>query len=1121
MLGPLEVLRDGVPLEVGARKHRALLALLLLRANRVASADWLIEELWAGRPPPGAAKTLRSYVSRLRATIGDEVVRSRPPGYVLEIEPDQIDAHRFERALDEGRAARARGEPAQAAASLRAALASWYGVALADLADEPIASIEAARLEELRLVALEERIGADLDCGRHQELIAELEALVAEQPLRERLWGLLMTALYRSGRQADALDAYQRARGLLAERLGLDASEELRTLEQQILRQEVEPAPLPPIPTLPSGTVTLLFTDIEGSTRLLRELGARYPEVLAEHRRVLRAAFARHGGLEVDSQGDGFFVVFAGANEAVAAAADAQEALAGGPVLVRIGIHSGEPQPTEEGYVGLDVHRAARIAGAGHGGQVLLSQATRDLLDPSLSVRDLGERGLRDLAEWPRLYQLGTEDFPPLRAPRRLSLPQQLTSFVGREHELEELTHLLPDTPLLTLTGVGGCGKTRLALEAASSVLAKFPDGVLFVELAGLTRPELVPDAVAALLPAVHERSERPVVDVLVDHLRPRSLLLLLDNCEHLLEACSELAERLLDACPHVRILATSRVQLGLPGELVYRVPPLSLETAGDEEDDPAASEAVRLFLERAAAVGWEAEQSDETVATVASICRELDGLPLAVELAAARTQVLTVEEIAARLDDRFRFLRYWRRNPEPRHETLGATMAWSYELLTEDEKALLCGLSVFAGGFTLEAAAAVCLDGDTDATLELVTTLVESSLVLPDAIGGKSRYRMLETVRQYTVERLAETAEEDELRGRHAAYFTGDLQDAARFWPPDLWGTELFLRTNREIENMRAALDWAHRARSPLELPLAVVYQRADAVFPTEGRACLDRALANPSPQAPLVRARALAAAGGLARMQGDLSSAGSYLGESLDLYRANHDREGEMVVLSRLEEVAIEGGEELDTAIYGAEELARLMADPVMVSAALTRRAIGALGEGDRRAARQLLEQSLTLLHGVRNDAKGLAEPSSAYREGDARTLLALLEILDGDPDKAFTEAVAGLRAFSQVSEDYGGKWDSIDVLAAALARTGGLATGVRLYAAVNRYREMRGEKIPWALRTVREQTHSQLEQALAEPEFAAEAEEGRRMTLSEATTAALRAARSVPSQVDPDAD
>jgi predicted ATPase/DNA-binding SARP family transcriptional activator len=726
ILGPLEVLRDGVALEVGPRRHRALLALLLLSANRVVSADRLIEELWAGRPPEGARKTLQSYVSRLRAVIGDDIVRSRARGYLLEIDPDQLDARHFERLLDEGRKAGARGDAAEAAARLGEGLALWHGDALADLADEPFAGVEARRLEELRLVAIEERIEADLDCGRHHELVAELEALLDEQPLRERLWGQLMTALYRSGRQADALAAYQRARGLLADRLGLETGEELRVLEQKILRQELEPA--------------------------------RSPTV--------------------------------------------------------------------------ELHRT--------------------------------------------------------------NLPVQLTSFVGREGELEELMRLLPEAPLVTLTGVGGCGKTRLALEAARSALPRFRDAAHLVELAGLTRPEFVPAAVAAAVGA-QQRSEHAVLELLADRLRSQALLLVLDNCEHLLDACADLAVQLLSVCPQLRILATSREPLALDGELVYRVPPLSLAEPGEAPPDVAASAAVRLFVERAAAVGWEPDRSPETLATVASICRELDGLPLALELAAARTPVLTVEEIAARLDDRFRFLRYPRRTPEPRHETLGTTMAWSYDLLSEDERAFLRRLSVFAGGFTLEAAAAVCLDEDLDASLELLTRLIEGSLVLAEARDGTTRYRMLETVRHYAAERLAEGGDADEARSRHAAYFLALAEQLGSWELNDRAGGNSWPAAFEEGDNLRTALGWyvdRGVAESSLRFVCFLTWFWVSTDRIAEGRSWCERARALQGDTDAKSRAQALYAAGTLSRLAGDVARTGEFLDQSLHLFERLGDK-------------------------------------------------------------------------------------------------------------------------------------------------------------------------------------------------------------------------------------
>jgi predicted ATPase/DNA-binding SARP family transcriptional activator len=1049
------VLHDGVQLEITARRHRGLLALLLLSANQVVSAERLIEELWAGRPPAGAVKTLRSYVSRLRAAVGEEVVRSRAPGYVVEIDPEQLDAGRFERLLEEGRRARARGDAVEAAACLREGLALWRGGALAEFAGEPFAGVEAGRLEELRLVAIEERIEADLACGRDDELVAELEALLVEQPLRERLWGQLMTALYRSGRQADALAAYQRARSLLAEQLGLETGEELRALEQKILRHELEAAP-PPRPRLPGGTVTLLFTDIEGSTRLLHELGERYPDVLAEHRGLLREVFSRHGGVEVDTQGDAFFVAFVRASDAVAAAREAQQALASGRVRVRIGVHTGEPVLTEEGYVGVEVHRAARIMAAGHGGQVLLSQATRELLEATADVRELGEHFLEDLPESLHLYQLGREEFPPLRTLHRSNLPVQLTSFVGREQELEELVRLLPQTPLLTLTGVGGCGKTRLALELAGRALPCFRDGVLLVELAGLTNPDFVADAVGGALSA-QQRSERPIVEPLADRLRSQALLLLLDNCEHLLDACSELAGQLLSVCPQLRILATSREPLAVPGERVYRVPPLAVAEPDQQARDLASSDAVRLFVERATSAGWKPDQSPPTLATVTSICRELDGIPLALELAAARTHVLTLDEIADRLDDRFRFLRYWRRSPEPRHETLGTTMAWSHDLLSEEERALHRRLSVFAGGFTLDATAAVCLDDDLDTALDLLTRLVDGSLVLASAVDGKTRYRMLETVRHYAAERLAEAAETEETRARHAAYFL-ELAERVASWdvidvhPAGVWSAAL-----EEADNLRSALGW-YVDRGAADSSLRFVcwlrsfWGSTDRI--AEGMRWCELALALDGEPDAKSRAQALYAAGTLSLLADDLARAREFLDQSLHLFEQLGDKVWLASVLNARADVHHLAGE-LESARVAYEASLRDFGDlsrPGGVAAATH-----GLGQvyrdlGDREKARSLLAAAADV-HGERDDRTGLATTLHSIAD---------LELDDGQLAVAAERYRESLSIVRELGRHQPCTTHCLAGLAAVAAARGDAEGAGRLWGVIEYLEEERGFKL-----------------------------------------------------------
>jgi predicted ATPase/DNA-binding SARP family transcriptional activator len=704
VLGPVEAVLDGQPLRVGGPRQRALLALLLLEPGRVTSNDRLIEELWQGHAPPAAETTLRSYVHRLRAALGEETVSAQPPGYALAAAAGWLDAARFEDLLREGREALARGAAGLAAERLRAALALWRGPALADVADAGALALEARRLEELRLACLEERIEAELALGHHAELAPELERLTAEQPLRERFWRHLMLALYRCERQADALAAYRRARSFLTEALGLEPSEELRSLEGAILRHKVaKPAP----------------------------------------------AVERH------------------------------------------------------------------------------------------------------------------------------NLPAQVTSFVGRDAELAELAELLREQRLVTLTGAGGAGKTRLALEAASRRVGAWRDGVWLVDLAALSDAALVASAVARVL-ALAERPDAPVLAMLRERLRARELLLVLDNCEHLADACGELADELVRGCRDVRVLATSRMPLGVPGEVELTVAPLPFPAEGTPVAEAERFAAVRVFLDRGRAVRRDLAVTSDDLETVARICRELDGLPLALELAAARAKTLSLAEIAERLEDRFHFLRSWRRIADPRHRTLRATMDWSYQLLDDAARRLLDGLSIFAGGFDLDAAAAVCLAGDDAATLELLDRLVESSLVAVEQRQGHSRYRLLETIRVYAAERLEAAGAADELRRRHAEHFLEVAQrsrpDYVRFdWRRQREGLALL---DTERDNLHAAMRWTLERRDELALPLAAALRHywLPRGYSRQGLQWLEAALALPSETPAAVRAEALAGAALLGRLAGDL---------------------------------------------------------------------------------------------------------------------------------------------------------------------------------------------------------------------------------------------------------
>ena len=584
---------------------------------------------------------------------------------------------------------------------------------------------------------------------------------------------------------------------------------------------------------LPSGTVTFLFTDVEGSTRLLREHGAAYADLLAAHRAALRRAFSAHGGVEVDTQGDAFFVAFARAADAVAAATDGRNALAEGPVRVRMGVHTGEPLVTDEGYVGLDVHRAARIAAAAHGGQIVLSETTRQLCDGDVPLHDLGAHRLKDLTGAQHLYQLGKGEFPPLRTLDATNLPVAASPLVGRQQELDELVALLSNgTRLLTLTGPGGTGKTRLALQAGAELVGTLRDGVFWVPLAGLPDPELIASEIAQ---AVGARDDFEAF------LRDKQLLILLDNFEHLLAAAPTVSATLAGS-RGLRVLVTSRAPLHVSGEHEYRLEPLP---TGD---------AATLFAERARSVGRELSPDR----TVEAICRRLDGLPLAVELAAARTKLLAPDRLLERLDAALPLLTGGARDAPERQRTLRATIEWSYELLEPEGRELFACLSVFAGSFPVEAAEAVC-----GADLDGLAALVDSSLLKPI---GDDRLLMLETIREYSAERLVESDRDGRIRQSHAEFFATVAEDAyaGRFEDEAAWAQRLEL----DHDDLRAAFGALH-TDGALALAGALGWFWLSHGHLAEGRDRLAAALAASGAAGPS-RARALVASGALAARSG-----------------------------------------------------------------------------------------------------------------------------------------------------------------------------------------------------------------------------------------------------------
>ena len=696
ILGPLEPRSDGETLRVPAGRQRALLCLLVVRAPQPVAAEAAADLLWPEAPPAEATRSLQVTVSRLRRSLAaaGAPVETLASGYRLAVADDAIDARRFEALVERARAARAHDAPA-ARRLLDDALALWRGPALADAAFEGFAQGEIARLEELRLAALEERLDVRLATGEAALVVGELEQLSAEHPSRERLLALLMLALYRCGRQTEALEAYSRGRRRLDEELGLEPSAELQRLQGAILRQDASLAAPDASEPPPEGVVTMLFTDIEGSTRLARAAGPAWPGAIAIHHEIVSGAVADAGGHLDASEGDALFAYFVDPGSAVAAAAAAQAALraaewpgAVGELRVRMGVHTGLVARSATGYGGLEVHLAARIAAAGHGGQVVVSAATRALLAADVELADTGEHRLKDFPAPERLWLLRHDerdpgDFPPLRTEpvRPTNLPADARRLVGREGELEALWDMLTGRErLVTILGFGGTGKTRLALAAAEGLLSAFEGGVWLVALAGVREPDaLLPAIAEALGVDADERGQ-----AVVRRLRARPTLLVLDNFEQIVEAAATVAG-LLDEVPGCRALVTSQLPLRIGHEQVLRLAPLGT---------PAA---VKLFAERAQLAAPDVDLAGEQD-TVTAICDRLDGMPLAVELAAARVAALSPSELLARLDQSLALLARGPRDLAERHRSLRAALEWTHELLEPAERTLLARLAAFAG---------------------------------------------------------------------------------------------------------------------------------------------------------------------------------------------------------------------------------------------------------------------------------------------------------------------------------------------------------------------------------------------------------------------------------------
>ena len=751
------------------------------------------------------------------------------------------------------------------------------------------------------------------------------------------------------------------------------------------------------MPGLPTGTVTLLFSDIEGSTRLVQQLGERYADVLAECRHLFRHLFVQYHGREVDTQGDAFFVAFARATDAVMAAAAIQRILADHSwpqdvsVRVRIGLHTGEPMLTSDSYIGVDVHHAARIMSAGHGGQILLSPTTRQLVEQHLpagtSLQDLGEHRLKDLQRPSHLFQLSLQglpaDFPPLRTldTHPNNLPVQPTPFIGREKEVAAIAQLLgrPDVRLVTLSGPGGVGKTRLALQVAAELCDDFTHGVFVVALAPLNAPDQVVPAIAQTL-GINEASDLPLSSLLETALKGKQLLLLLDNFEQVIDAAVMLAD-LLAACPRLKIVVTSRMGLHLRAEHEFVVPPLSVPTLKDLPDPGALShyEAVALFIERAQATKPDFSVTNANAPAVAAICAQLDGLPLALELAAARVKHFSPQTLLSRLEQGLSVLSGGARDLPARQQTLHGTIAWSYDLLSPEQQQLFRHLAVFVDGWDLEAAEALCTarGGLSADMLEGMASLVDKSLLRQEEqAAGETRFWMLQTLREFGLEQLARCGELEATRQAHAEYYL-QLAEEAR---PSLHTAEQgrwMARLEQEHENLRAALFWllsqargesehsTQRTEQALRFCTALSWFWSIRGYLREGQHFLEQALTLRESVSVPMRARALSTAADLAWILDDIERTERWCRESLALFRELGDKVGMADALLLLGTCDWARGRYLParTQLEEAATLYQEMGEHWKRGRCLTQLARISTLQGEYDEARGLLEQSLAL--------------------------------------------------------------------------------------------------------------------------------------------------------------
>ena len=868
----------------------------------------------------------------------------------------------------------------------------------------------------------------------------------------------------------------------------------------------------PPASARPTGTVTFLFTDIEGSTQRWESHRDAMKAAVARHERIVTDAITKHGGYVFKTMGDAFCAAFPTAPDAVHAALDAQLALAKEDftsvdgLRVRMGLHTGYAEERNADYFGPAVNRVARLLSVGHGGQVLLSASTRELahgdLPAGVSLLDLGSHRLKDLTEPEQVWQLGIEglptEFPPLKSLDTIpnNLPIQQTSFRGREHDLEEVKSLLSQHKLLTLFGSGGVGKTRLALEVGAEVLDQNPDGVWLADFAPITDPELVSSVVAKEIGMAQVEGRR-VDDSIPQWLKRKKLLLVLDNCEHVLEAVATIANAITRSCPDVRMLATSRQALGLSGEQVMRLPSLDVPHKIADLTPAAVIEfgAVALFVDRARSIDRSFTLTDDTAPIVAEICRRLDGIPLAIELAAARVKVLSIPNLAQRLNERFKILTGGSRSALPRQKTLGALIDWSYDLLTPEEQMLFRRVGIFAGGFSLDAATAVCSGEDLDEIdiLDLLSSLTDKSLVVADTAGEQERYHLLESTRAYALEKLTAAGAREQLAHRHAEYFRDQAQEADERYGTG--STAAWLASaERELDNYRAVLEWALKDGHDMALGGAVAGALqalwSGVGLAVEGRYWIGLAQADlDESMYQLVAARMWLALSSLSSGK----RAHDCAERALALYQSGANEKGQAWALARLAFSLIQMGRFEEASEVNARALAamRELEDKPGVARCLNARANIQRYCGDVAEARELYAHALAAYKALGDEARtaavlgnladlefGAGQVERALRlageglEIDARgknatdlatdhNNIAAYRIALGDMDGARDSAREGLRWARQAQNPYH-VVIALQHIALLLALRGEVNDAARLIGYVNvQYKELGNER------------------------------------------------------------